>query len=161
MHEQWGSFFLAEAGAAAALTGLLFVAVSINLREIVADPALPGRAGETMAMLTGSLVAASMMLIPVQTEPWLGVELAVVAVITGAAPVRAQILARRAQSPEARRTFPTRVAFAQLATLPAVIAALLLIVGSPAGFAALAVGILMTFVVAILNAWVLLVEILR
>ncbi|HEX3901634.1 MAG TPA: hypothetical protein VH853_02220 [Polyangia bacterium] len=41
----WESFFVAEVGAAAALTGLLFVAVSINLSKVLAFPQLPGRAG--------------------------------------------------------------------------------------------------------------------
>jgi hypothetical protein len=31
----WGELFLAEAGASAALGGLLFVAVSINLEQII------------------------------------------------------------------------------------------------------------------------------
>src|ERR1039457_5121174 len=37
----WGSFLAAEVGAGAALTGLLFVAVSINLARILSFPKLP------------------------------------------------------------------------------------------------------------------------
>jgi hypothetical protein len=42
----WDNFFVAEVGAAAALSGLLFVAVSINLTRILAIPHLPARAAE-------------------------------------------------------------------------------------------------------------------
>jgi hypothetical protein len=43
---EWESLFLAEAGASAALAGLLFVALSINLERILkvrASQAEPGR----------------------------------------------------------------------------------------------------------------------
>ncbi len=55
----WGSFFVAETGASAALAGLLFVAMSINLRRILEFPSLPGRAGETIAILVNALVISS------------------------------------------------------------------------------------------------------
>jgi hypothetical protein len=35
---EWHDFFLAQAGAAGVLTGLVFVGVSINLQMIVSDP---------------------------------------------------------------------------------------------------------------------------
>ncbi|HEX2746304.1 MAG TPA: hypothetical protein VHN16_18150 [Streptosporangiaceae bacterium] len=35
--ETWHDFFIAAAGAAAALSGLIFVAVSINLRDILTE----------------------------------------------------------------------------------------------------------------------------
>jgi hypothetical protein len=39
--EEWHDFFLAAAGAAAVLAGLVFVGVSINLQMIMADPCVP------------------------------------------------------------------------------------------------------------------------
>ena len=47
---EWHDFFLAQAGAAGVLTGLVFVGVSINLQKIVSDPrsGLAGRAGERL-----------------------------------------------------------------------------------------------------------------
>ncbi|HEU4397243.1 MAG TPA: hypothetical protein VFU54_05320 [Actinomycetota bacterium] len=46
----WESLFVAEAGASAALAGLLFVAVSINLAKVLEHPtAQPGRGGDRAA----------------------------------------------------------------------------------------------------------------
>lgn len=39
----WTGLFFAEVGASAALAGLLFVAISINLDRILTGPGLPGR----------------------------------------------------------------------------------------------------------------------
>ena len=46
----WADFFSAELGAAAALTGLVIVGISINIARILAEPGLPGRAAETLVL---------------------------------------------------------------------------------------------------------------
>jgi modulator of FtsH protease len=52
--EQWHDLFVATAGAAAALAGLIFVAVSINLEQILKYPALPPRGSRSIADCRGS-----------------------------------------------------------------------------------------------------------
>ena len=66
----------------AALAGLLFVAMSINIKEIVAFPSLPTRAAETVIVLVGALVAASAALLPGLSTRGLGVLLLGITTVT-------------------------------------------------------------------------------
>ena len=66
--------FVAEAGASAALAGLLFVALSINLERILKGTGLPGRAGEAIVLLLTVLVVSTFGLVPGQSPRVLGAE---------------------------------------------------------------------------------------
>ena len=72
---EWSDLFVAAAGASAALAGLLFVAVSINVERIVEYRGLPERALEALVMLLGVLVISILGLIPGQDHIALGIEL--------------------------------------------------------------------------------------
>ena len=68
---QLGRLSVAEVGAAAALSGLVIVAISINLQRILSFPQLPGRAAEMLIMLVGTLLASSFALMPGQAPRFL------------------------------------------------------------------------------------------
>ncbi len=82
--DEWHDFFLAQAGAAGVLTGLVFVGVSINLPKIVSDPGsgLPGRAAEALILLVGVLTASILLLVPGQGQLMVGAEVLVVGLAT-------------------------------------------------------------------------------
>src|ERR1700712_1396024 len=63
------------AGASAALIGLLFVAVSINLKEILKGRTLPRLAAETLSIMVGLLFVSVFVLVPGQSHKALGWEL--------------------------------------------------------------------------------------
>src|SRR5580658_4738462 len=71
----WHDFFVAEAGASAALAGLVFVAVSINLARILRFPHLPARVLEGLMTLLTVLIVATFALIPGQRAQMLGIEI--------------------------------------------------------------------------------------
>jgi hypothetical protein len=73
----WESFFVAEAGASAALAGLIFVGVSINLTRILALPRLPNRAFQALMLLLTVLVVSSLLLVSEQSLPLVSSEVLV------------------------------------------------------------------------------------
>jgi hypothetical protein len=72
--EAWHDLFLMLGGAVAALTGLLFVAISIRLSEIAKEPRWRLRAFTNIMTLTGLLIEAALFLIP-QASVALGAEI--------------------------------------------------------------------------------------
>lgn len=73
----WGELYVMLGTSSAALIGLLFVAASLHLHEIVNDAIYKIRAQDTMLLLVATLVQASAILMP-QRELALGVELLVI-----------------------------------------------------------------------------------
>jgi hypothetical protein len=160
----WESFLVAMVGAAAALAGLLVVAISINLREIIRYPSLPGRAGEAIAILAGALVASGLALMPDQSLAVIGVELAVVSVFVWAFTTSIQVRQHRRGRGDDQRapsTLVGQVVLIQFATVPPIVAGVLLMSGVEDGMYFFAIGTMAAFVAALVNAWVLLVEVLR
>jgi modulator of FtsH protease len=156
----WESFFVAEVGAAAALTGLLFVAVSINLSKILAFSQLPGRAAESLLMLVGVLMVSSFCLVPGQPRMVLGGEILVASLTVWIYPMAMQ--RRTPLPPDAPRLWlVTRVLTHQIGALPLVVAGVSMLAGVGGGLYWLVAGTMLSFTGSILNAWVLLVEILR
>jgi NADPH:quinone reductase-like Zn-dependent oxidoreductase len=77
----WENFFIAEVGASAALLGLLFVGVSINLTRILSIPGLPNRAFLGLVILLTILVVSSLLLVPGQSLTLAGIEILIVGLI--------------------------------------------------------------------------------
>lgn len=155
----WDNFFVAEVGAAAALSGLLFVAVSINLTRVLSIEQMPERAAETLFVLMGVLVVATFGLVPHQSHATFGWETALTALFTWSVSTRTQ--ARAYRSVQARPWLLRRVVWTQVATVPFLAGGGLLIAGHDSGFYWIVPGVLASFASGLQNAWVMLIEILR
>jgi modulator of FtsH protease len=160
--EGWHEFFLAEVGAAAALAGLLVVAMSINIEKIMGMPTLPPRAAQTLIIISAALVLSSLGLFPSQPEAvfgWEAIVTGIVVALTGVLEVR-QIFARRDKAdPLFWSLYP--LALVLLVALPPIVGGALLIGGDTNGGYWIGVGIIVMFVTTLQGGWVLLVEILR
>jgi hypothetical protein len=156
--EMWHELYVMVGGAAGALAGLLFVAVSINLDRIINQKYLPRRAAETLAIMVGLLVLAVLVLVP-QSVLALGIETVVLGLVI------ILIMIGRLRVP------PTAGQSVLLHYVPAVILALFglplmagaisLLVGVGGGLYWFVPAVVLGFAGAVLNAWVLLIEILR
>jgi hypothetical protein len=160
--ETWDSFFVAQVGASAALTGLVFVALSINLSRIIEERVLVGRAAEALALLLLPVMLGLLSLMPdvalETTGAWcLGITLVGFVVLNRLLlRIRAEVWRTRPH-----REFVARVLSVEFAIVPLVVGGAVLLTGSTSGFDWIAVGGIAALFVGISDAWVLLVEILR
>jgi modulator of FtsH protease len=144
--DEWTDLFVAVAGASAALLGLLFVAVSINLERILSYEGLPERALETLMLLLGVLVISILALMPAQSHVALGLELlgsaAVVAAIVFRLPT-----ARVAEGREAPAGWrASRLAVRLMGTVPLLLGGLSLLVEAGGGLYWVAAGIVLAII---------------
>jgi hypothetical protein len=155
----WSNFLSVEAGAAATLAGLIFVAVSINLGKIIEYAGVPGRAAEALALLMGVLFICTFGLVPSQTASSLGTEFLAVGGLLWLMTVSFHVGQLRRKHP--LRWLVPRALLCQCATLSFCAAGILLILGHASGIYWLIPGCVASFAAAITSAWVLLVEIVR
>ena len=157
----WSDFLTVAATTAGALVGLVFVALSINLSRIIALPGVSGRAAETIILLSGALAESIIALIPQLSSRQLGWALLIVVAVTWTVPVIIQLRTALQHAYYQRSLALLRALLHQFAAVPALVAAACLIGLHPGGMLWLAVGAIAAMLVAIFNAWVLLVEIMR
>jgi hypothetical protein len=156
---EWHDFFVGAIGASAALTGLLFVAISMNLEQILKFPHLPGRAAGTLGVLLGALVVSGVALAPGQSRQVFGLEiLAIGLVVAGQVGV---ITLRKRDADEPMSWTLEPLITLVVPCLAFIGGGLSLLIGGGGGLYWVLAAVLSAFVLASINAWVLLVEILR
>jgi hypothetical protein len=157
----WADFFVAEVGASAALTGLVIVAISINLSRILSFAYLPGRAADALFTLVGALILTSAALVPHQPELAFGIETLAIGLVMFFGPVALQARIMKAGHSIPTLWSFTRALLSSVPSIPIVVAGALLMLGWSAGLYWIAAGVILSLVAGVLTAWVLLIEILR
>lgn len=152
----WDGFATVAGAAAAALLGLLFVAVSIRVDVIARSAQLRIRAAQTLVLFLTGLLAVLLLEIPEQ-ERWLGVEFLVLAGVTGGT---IRVLDRRAKREPDGLTIARIIDTVNPSILTCVLlaaAGLTLLLSQERGLYLFAAAVIVVFVAGVANAWLLLV----
>lgn len=163
----WESFFVAEVGASAVLAGLIFVGISMNLRQLLARRLVSRAAWVCLLSLVEVLVVSSYMLIPEQSRRLLGVEVGVTGlacwvVITTATATQLGVSGKEGWA-EGQRWFAKAgiVALSQVITVPFVVGGVMLGLDVGSGVYWVVAGVLSALPYSLYMGWVLTVEVNR
>jgi hypothetical protein len=162
--EGWGDLFVCAGGATAALSGLIFVSLSVNLRTLLDTDnsdgrnLLTGRAMEALAALLTVLVISIVALTPGISRGALAAFILFTAAGSTVSPVRAAQASRGLGRPGIPMLLRLGTAIALTLTLLA--SGTTLAAGS-GGQPEQAAAFVVAIALAAINAWVLLVEVMR
>nr|WP_295933022.1 hypothetical protein [uncultured Dyadobacter sp.] len=158
---EWANFFVAIVSAAAALTGLIFVGVSLSLNKILDIGWLTGRAMEALVLLVGVLIAGVICLVPRQTPTIVGIEILITGGVIWGMTFFLDLRMLRQVERNYKRYYLLNILFTQLAVLPYLVAGIVLLKSGFGGLYWLVPGLLFSFLKSLTDAWILLVEIHR
>jgi hypothetical protein len=160
----WRGFFGMTAGTAAGLAGLVFVALSLHLKGIRANPQYRYRVGGSLASMMMVFVVSSLVLFPKQTSEWLGLEELLVigalgAFLTWTFLRTREAVAKLPQGLTLLRPYQQRTMLAVGLSLVGMAGATLVWAGLEAGLYVLAVFSVVTMVWVVINSWALVIGI--
>jgi hypothetical protein len=161
MLDSWSEFFVAAAGASAALAGLIIVAMSVSIDALVKIPGMTSRGATAIAMLVLVTVVALAGLVP-EGDGMFGVAVIVLSGV-GLLISLQSLWVLMTTSTGTRATLAAFVKGA-LSIVPfaaLIVGGVLVTTGAAAGLLWIAFGSLVAFVIAVVAAWVMLVEIRR
>ena len=150
----WNDFATMIGGASGALTGLLFVAVSLNANRIAGHAGLRASAAQTLALFLTPLVIAAALLTPRQPDWVLGAELIAIGLVAAAVLLANHRVKLGLADKDLRlisifnRTPPNVMAMLLVLASGVILAA-----GESAGLYLLFPASILAFVSGVLNAW--------
>jgi len=158
MPEQWTNFFVMVGGGAAALAGLIFVAMSTNHAIILRNTTHKNRAINMLTGFTASFMASGLALMGNQSLEALGFEWLVLWLIATIVFIRGYVIAIRTGMSFIGLNVP-RLAGGTICYVAEVVGAIFLILGYSSGLYIAAVGIVVLFAFLISGAWLLMIGI--
>ena len=157
----WVSFYLATAGASAGLTGLIFVSLSISISKILSEQELIDRAFISIMLMMNSLIISLLNLIPGQSITVFGIEIIIAGFLSWLIVTWLDKKKLRSKQTQFRKIYITNLLFDQIALIPFIVAGIFTLINCGGAEYWTAAGILFSLIKAILDSWVLLVEINR
>lgn len=152
---------MAQVGASAALAGLIFVGLSINMARILTLPRVPERGLQTITILLAVLLVSSLVLVPGQTTQDVGVEILVIGVVLWVFNTWLDVGNLRTVLRQYRKYWVQNAILGQAAILPYIAGGVATLTVGADGVYLLVPAILISFLKAVIDAWVLLIEVNR
>jgi hypothetical protein len=156
--EQWRDFFTMVGGASAALTGLVFVAMSLNVRTVTQDPTHRYRAIGTLTAFVAVFMISAFGLMGNQTHIGLGAEWFIIAAGAGIIYVNGYLQALK-QGGSVWSLYRERLVVGTANYLAQMTGACLLLLGDRVGIYIAAIAMIAYFPYAISGAWLLIVRV--
>ncbi len=156
VNSSWDGFAVMVGGASGALTGLVFVVVSLDREQIVRHPRLRANAARTLVLLILPLLVCLLILVPAEPRPTVGAELVVVAAVTLCGLLRIPRHSLGSEHSRLAELVDRRETSYVVSGLFA-IAGIVLLAGRPEGLYLIAPAIVLAILTGVLNAWLFLV----
>jgi len=153
--EQWISFFMLIGGGSAALTGLVFVAITINLRGVAEDATYRYRAINMLTGFSSAFIISTLALMGQQTPQALGFEWLAVALPATAINTNGYIQGFRLRGSSRFALSPFRVVGGSVCYLGQIVGSLMLLLGVGSGINVAAVALVANFYFFISGSWLL------
>jgi hypothetical protein len=152
--EQWKDFFVLIGTGSAALTGLVFVAITIDIKRVAKDATQRYRAINMLSGFTAAFIVSSLALMGGQTYRAVGIEWFIVSLLAIVINTNGYIQAYKLHS-SLYALSPFRIVGGSVCYLGQIIGSLVLYFGSSRGIYISAIALILNFCFFISGSWLL------